>query len=739
MKRRLIHRCGLRFTPLKGHSMEDLVGADIGHYRILEQIGRGGMSTVFKAYQVSLDREVAIKVLPPYFAHDPQFAKRFRREATAVARLRHPNILTVFDFGEQDDYTYIVMEYIGGGRTLNHLLVERGTLDLQIALLIVQQTASALDYAHQRGIIHRDIKPSNILVPRDDWFLLSDFGIAKVAGGGDLTKTGVGMGTPDYMSPEQGRGLPVDGRADVYSLGVMLYRMVVGQLPYQADTPMGVIIKHINDPLPLPREQNPNVPAGVEQVIIKAMTKNPANRFATPGEMARILKMAVDQARHGPADTVLDLPTTPPPDIPTAPPPDLPADREIAAPPAARGRGVPRWAWLAGSGILVVVAIVVCLATVGLGGLAFLGPQDTPTVTQVVQAPTATQPLPQPTDTPRPSPVVPTATVAPDTPVPTPTATPEPVATATPVSAATPTGLPAATDTPGPTNTPKPTNTPPVPILTGKIAFPVLSGDSYDTWIVNADGSDPHRVATRMRQPCFRPDGVQLAVNGEAPNEAHLIIMNADGSNHRPASQHVEDSHPSWSPDGRRLVFDTTAAPGGGWQICIIDDPLARSWHAVPGPGVTNLRGKYPTWMPDHRIIFNTSNYWADDTAGGLYAIGDSGGMPARITSSGQDTAPAVRGGTVAFMSIREPGDYEIFTSSIHGLDAGLKQLTDNSAQDGLPAWSPNGKYIAFVSDEGGSWGLWVMNADGSGRRKLLDLPGTLGGDWGSERISWAP
>jgi hypothetical protein len=638
--------------------------------------------------------------------------------------LRHPNILTVYDFGEQGDYTYIAMEYIEGGRALTHMLEKRGTLDLQTALLVIQQVASALDYAHKRGVIHRDIKPSNILVPRDDWFLLCDFGIAKVAGGGDLTKTGVGVGTPDYMSPEQGRGLPVDERTDVYSLGVMLYRMVVGKLPYQADTPMGVIIKHINEPLPSPRELNPNVPPGVEQIILKAMAKNPEDRFQTAGEMARTLKQAVDGVHLGAAVTVTGVPIAP---------------REVTAPPPDRVAGLPRWVWLAGGGILAVVAIVLCLA-VGLGGLAVLGPQDTPTVTQVVQAPTNT---PAPTATPQLS----TPPVA-DTPAP--TDTPQPAATATdtpmPTEPPAPTDTPVAapTATPGPTSTPKPTNTPEMPALTGKIAFSVLNPDGrhYDIWVVNADGSNPRRVAEKMRQPCFRPDGVMLAVNGEAPNEAHIITMNADGSNHRPASQHVEDSHPSWSPDGRRLVFDTEAAPGGGWRICIIHNPGARSWDVVPGPaGTGGIRGKYPTWMPDHRIIFNSSNYWAGDTAGGLYAIGDSGGTPARITASGQDTAPAVHGGTVAFMSIRQPGDYEIFTASIYGLDADLKQLTDNSAQDGLPTWSPDGKYIAFVSDEGGAWGLWVMGADGSGRHKLLNLPGTgtLGGDWGTERISWAP
>ena len=220
--------------------------------------------------------------------------------------------------------------------------------------------------------------------------------------------------------------------------------------------------------------------------------------------------------------------------------------------------------------------------------------------------------------------------------------------------------------------------------------------------------------------------------------------MNADGSNQREVSKHVEDSHPSWSPEGTRLVYDTTAAPGGGWQICIVDNLETRSWQALPDPGggPFGLRGQYPAWMPDGRIIFRTSNYWASNLESGLYITTGGGSLPLRVTSSPQDTAPAVHGGTLAFMSIRQGSDYEIFTARIGGeIDAGLKQLTNNEAQDGLPAWSPDGKYIAFLSDEGGSWGLWVMRADGSGRRKLLNLPGTgtVGGDWHTERVSWAP
>ncbi len=337
--------------------------------------------------------------------------------------------------------------------------------------------------------------------------------------------------------------------------------------------------------------------------------------------------------------------------------------------------------------------------------------------------------------------VQPPATVAP-----TPEETaPAPPTVALPTVAAIPTTVP-PTLPPTISPTARPTIPPTLPALTGKIAFPVRNpGDpeKYDIWVVNADGSNARLVAQKMRQPCFRSDGTLLAVNGEARYQEHLIVMNADGSNPREVSRHVEDSHPSWSPTGSQLVYDTTAAPGGGWQICIVDNIETRSWRALPDPGggPFGLRGQYPTWMPDGRIVFKTMDYWASNLQGGLYITTGGMGLPTRVTSSPQDTSPAVNSsGVLAFMSIRQGDDYEIFTAGTGGgLDANLKQLTNNDAQDGLPAWSPDGKRIAFVSDEGGVWGLWVMNADGSGRRKLLNLPGTLGGDWHNERVSWAP
>ena len=218
--------------------MQELIGRTLGEYQIVEQIGQGGMAVVYRAFQPSLERDVAIKILPPYYSQqDSTFIERFKREARAVAKLRHPNILMVISYGEEDNLTYIVMEYVEAG-TLKERMDE--PLSLLDTNTFISQVASALDYAHGEGVVHRDIKPSNILMPKPDWTLLTDFGLAKIVDNSVLTQSGVSVGTPAYMSPEQGGGDKVDARSDIYSLGVMLYEMVVGVVPYTAETPMAV-------------------------------------------------------------------------------------------------------------------------------------------------------------------------------------------------------------------------------------------------------------------------------------------------------------------------------------------------------------------------------------------------------------------------------------------------------------------------------------------------------------------
>jgi serine/threonine protein kinase len=272
-------------------------GATLGAFRILQQIGEGGMAKVYKAYQPSMERYIALKVLPSHYAEDPQFIERFIREARTIAALEHRNILPVFDFGEQDGITYMAMRYVEGG-TLKELL-NKGRLTLHDILDLMVQICSALDYAHRRGVIHRDVKPSNVILDSEGAAYLMDFGIAKVLGkSGDLTATGAAIGTPAYMAPEQALGEKVDSRTDIYALGVVLYEMVVGRVPFLADTPMAVLMAHLHEPLPLPRDFDASISEPVQAVIIKSLAKDPEDRYQTANELADAFRKALQTSAH---------------------------------------------------------------------------------------------------------------------------------------------------------------------------------------------------------------------------------------------------------------------------------------------------------------------------------------------------------------------------------------------------------------------------------------------------------
>jgi serine/threonine protein kinase len=280
--------------------MDNMIGRELGRYHILEQLGEGGMATVYKAYDPRLERDVAIKIIrrgafPP--DQLDQTLKRFEREAKALAKLTHPNIVGVIDYGEFDDSPYLVMPYLPGG-TLKHRL---GTpMPWNEIISIILPIAHALEYAHENNIIHRDIKPSNILLTEKGQPMLSDFGIAKILDLDDsqtLTGTGVGVGTPEYMAPEQVVNKSVDGRADIYSLGVVIYEMVTGRKPFQADTPMAVLFKQVSEPLPRPRKFVPNLPEVQEKILLKALAKKPEDRYQTMGAFLGAIEVAGSQGQ----------------------------------------------------------------------------------------------------------------------------------------------------------------------------------------------------------------------------------------------------------------------------------------------------------------------------------------------------------------------------------------------------------------------------------------------------------
>jgi serine/threonine-protein kinase len=262
----------------------------IGIYEIKSELGRGGMATVYRAYDPRFEREVAVKVLPHELLHaDPQFRLRFEREAKIIAQLEHSAIVPVYDVGEADGLPYFVMRYMNGGSLSER--IKAGVFSIEEAAKILEAIAPGLDEAHARGIVHRDIKPSNILFDKRGNPYISDFGIAKLsqAQSGSVTGSAI-IGTPAYMAPEQAQGIEVDGRADVYALGIILFEMLTGKQPYEADTPMAVAIKHITDPVPHIRQTNPKLPEGMETVIQTAMAKNKADRFSTAVDMTTSLK-----------------------------------------------------------------------------------------------------------------------------------------------------------------------------------------------------------------------------------------------------------------------------------------------------------------------------------------------------------------------------------------------------------------------------------------------------------------
>jgi len=269
----------------------------IGKYELLSRLGRGGMGEVYKAFHPQLQRYVAIKVLLTTSETDPEFIARFQNEAMAVARLRHPNIVQVFDFDIQDDKPYMVMEFVEG-----ETLAQRMTRYHQAGRLVptdevvrlFQQLCAAVDYAHKQGMLHRDIKPANVIINRQGNAVLTDFGLAKISGVSGLTASGIVIGTPHYMSPEQGQGQPMDARSDVYSLSIMLYEILAGKLPFDADTPVGIIMQHVTTPPPPIERANPAVSGALAQVALVGMAKKPEERFRSAGAMGAAIASATN-------------------------------------------------------------------------------------------------------------------------------------------------------------------------------------------------------------------------------------------------------------------------------------------------------------------------------------------------------------------------------------------------------------------------------------------------------------
>lgn len=486
------------------------------------------MAEVYRAHHLNLDRFVAIKILHPFLADDPEFKDRFEKEARNIARLKHPGVVQVYDFenDEESESYYMVMELVEGP-TLKELLTtleERGeTLSLGEILRIIREAAGALAYAHSQKMIHRDVKPANLMLDRDNRVVLTDFGIAKIVTGAQFTSSGGMVGTPAYMAPEQGLGDQGDERSDLYSLGVIFYQLVTGRLPYEAETPLAIILKHLNDPVPSARATNPDVPEDVDTLIQRLMAKDPGDRYQTAndliadierierGEPLAELGVVNERSTREMTPVILRTPISRRAIV---------VPQEAVPPPRRR---FPLWLWVVIGGI-VGAAILGVLQGVGGGGplLAFLA-SETPSPTATLTAtPTETLTMtptetPSPTETPT---ISPTETLSPtETSTLPPSNTPRPTLVPTDVPTSTLTLTPSQTLPPTITLTPSITPTATLDITLTLIQATLIS--DFQTATVNACDFNYTIVSQTP------PDGDFVAANRNYQRE---IVLRNTGS-----------------------------------------------------------------------------------------------------------------------------------------------------------------------------------------------------------------
>lgn len=789
----------------------DLIGRTIaGRYELRDVLGRGGMATVYRAYQPSLDRQVAVKIIASNLAHDPEFVERFRREARTVARLRHPNILTVHDFGEEDGLLFLVTELIGGG-TLQSRLHELRSSDRAVEL--IAQVGAALDFAHAQGVVHRDVKPLNIFLDRrgdgeeSDQAILADFGIAKAtveATGGKLTGTGLSIGTPEYMAPEQFSGEAIDGRADLYALAVIAYQLLTGRLPIARggphDTPMALVMRKTQTAPPAPTTFNPHLPGAIDRVLLRALATEPRDRFATAADFVGALRAAltarsnaapprgsaatftpqspiweypppVGQPAAAPLPPALGearpprMPDVAPPTQQTVPvyqsppvPPHPPETRPVAAYAASTQRlpmrdqppvpppvivapnpppPVAKRSWLPIAGILAVTLVAVVFAGVFGRGLLSRGGGGSSTATPSVPvaatvgaisgvvSPTTSVASASPTAT-----VGATAVaVVPASPT---VATPDVVSTSTVAVAPTatvmaipltatvvpptatavlPTAAP-ATPSASASGSARPATTPTLPVAGGAPKGTLLySSDKEGKWAIyrlNPDGSGERRLtdlANDNYQGVWAPDGALIAFVSERDGNPEIYLMNPDGTGQqRLSSDQGEHGSPAWGSDSKRVAY---VLKSGGVEAVYYVDLATKSRK-----GLINAPAGWPAWSSKDDIAWTR-------VEGGLVTIylstvtGSASTKLPRPTAQSEDTPAFSPDGKFLAFAGGSKDDRQIVVCTASG--ANRKAITAKGADNSNPVWSPDGAYIAYSSTASGTQQLVVMRNDGTG------------------------
>ena len=687
-----------------------MIPEKIGRYEIKSELGRGGMANVYRGYDPRFKREVAIKLLPHEFLRDPNFRARFEREAEVIAALEHPAIVPVYDYGEEDGQPYLVMRLMTGGSLAERL--EKGPATVTETARIFNRIAPALDRAHTRGIIHRDLKPGNILFDDDDNPYISDFGIAKLTEGGS-TFTGSGVvGTPAYMSPEQARGEKhIDGRSDIYALGAIVFQMLTGKFPYEADTPMGIIVKHITDPVPHILDANADLPSGCEDLIQKAMAKRPADRFPKAVDMSRTLD-SIATGRY--------TPTTTPPTLQVdrttiesvaqvqqaAEEPEKAeriareraeaqarADQERIAREKAEAERLAkeRAARAEAERIAKQAARPEAERTVREKAETGPTPKRQPTIEAAARQTIAAPKLAE----------APTKKINPNMAL--------IIGGVIVVMLCAVGGIAAIAFSANTLRSARQTATPaqiaiPATGIAGssneQIAFVSKRDGNSEIYTMRLDGSALTRITNNPAEdvyPAWSPDGSKLAFASNRDGNFEIYISDSSGLT-RVTNNPADDLYPAWSPNGGKLAF--ASYRDGNFEIYISDSTgLTR----VTNNSADDL---YPDWSPDGGKLAFASNR---DGNFEIY-INDSTGLTRVTNNSADDLYPAWSpdGGKLAFASNRD-GNSEIYISD----SSGLTRVTNNSADDLYPAWSPDGGKLAFASDRDGNFEIYISDSSG--------------------------